>query len=180
MCKKPTVIFSVDVGMACLALPRMFATLSQLWLSDKSEVTSAVAYAFKNLLKDAVAAACDTPQLVEQHRSKLSKCFSIVESCLKYQYNAVWHQVLHVVGVMFEVCTTFLLFSMRYLFYCYSIECFTNLSWILLKHHCYFFKFKKNYTTHIVLEIRYFYTNGRWVMAKHRILWKFVHFQYLM
>lgn len=106
----------------------MFAILSQLWLSDKSEVTSAVAYAFKNLLKDAVAAACDTPELVKQHRSKLSKCFSMVEGCLKYQYNTVWHQVLHVVGVMFEVCTTF--FTSFYALCSIIIE--LNVLWICL------------------------------------------------
>lgn len=129
--------FSVDLGMACLALPRIFTTLSQLWLSDKTEVTSAVAHAFKNLLKDAVAPACDTPQLVEQHRSKLLKCFSIIEGCLKYQYNTVWHQVLHVISIMFEVCTTFYFFQC-FIFYCSNLfyetnestECFMNLSWV--------------------------------------------------
>lgn len=64
------------------------------------EVTTAATHALEMLLKDAVAPACAT---VEQHQSKLSKCFNLLEQGLSYQYHNVWNQVLHILKVMFEV-----------------------------------------------------------------------------
>lgn len=89
--------------MACSTLPRMFATLTQLWLSQKAEITTATTHSLQMLLTDAVAPACATSQLAQQHNTKLSKCFNSIESGLSYQYHNVWHQVLHVIKVMFDV-----------------------------------------------------------------------------
>lgn len=87
-------------------LPKAFSTITQLWLSQKLEVTTAATHALELLLKDAVAPACVTAQAVEQHHSKLSKCFNLLEQGLSYQYHNVWNQVLHILKVMFEVGIT--------------------------------------------------------------------------
>lgn len=60
-------------------------------------------HAFQNLFQDAVSAACVSGDLVQKHKPKLAKCFEIVESCLSCQYYNVWHQVLHIIKIMFEV-----------------------------------------------------------------------------
>ncbi|KAF5291161.1 hypothetical protein FQA39_LY14403 [Lamprigera yunnana] len=93
----------VDLSLACAALPKIFDSLTQLWLSEKKEVPTAASHALEALLRDAILPACDTPQLVIQHSSKLEKCFDAIQQGLGYQYNMVWNQVLHVICVMFEV-----------------------------------------------------------------------------
>ncbi|KAK9890844.1 hypothetical protein WA026_012190 [Henosepilachna vigintioctopunctata] len=107
----------VDLAMACSALPKMFAIATQLWLSDKPEVLTSATHAVEILLKDAIAPACASKDLVEQHKSKLSKIFNSIESCLSYQYHNVWHQVLHVIGTMFEAggihCTDLFLGTLK-------------------------------------------------------------------
>ncbi|RZC36936.1 RRP12-like protein [Asbolus verrucosus] len=79
----------IDVTMSCAALPKIFTTITQLWLSEKSEIMTAATHALETLLKDAVAPACSTKGQVEQYSSKLSKCFSAIEAGLSYQYHNV-------------------------------------------------------------------------------------------
>ncbi|KAJ8929349.1 hypothetical protein NQ314_017977 [Rhamnusium bicolor] len=93
----------VDISMACAALPKIFDVLTQMWLSEKAEVMTGATHALDVLLKDALATACSSRQIVVQHKSKLEKCFHTIELGLGYQYSAVWHQVLHVFSVIFEV-----------------------------------------------------------------------------
>lgn len=95
--------FSVDLSLAISSLPKIFTTLTQLWLSQKTEITTAATHALEILLRDAVAPACASLQLVQQYDSKLAKCFGLLEQGLSYQYHNVWHQVLHIIKVMFEV-----------------------------------------------------------------------------
>lgn len=60
--------------------------------------------ALKILLEDAIGPiTSNSRQLVNENKSKLMKCFQVIESGLGYQYHNVWHQVLHVIGKMFEV-----------------------------------------------------------------------------
>lgn len=98
-----TLFYSIDVAMAAAALPKIFEHLSQLWLSEKSEVMTSATHALEVLLKDAFTSICATKDSVEQHKSKVAKCINVIRSGLGYQYNAVWHQVLHVISVLFEV-----------------------------------------------------------------------------
>lgn len=94
---------SVDLPLAMSVLPKAVATLTQLWMAQKTEVATAATHALELLLKDAVAPACLTADLVQQHHSKLLKCFNLLEQGLSYQYHNVWHQVLYTLKVMFEV-----------------------------------------------------------------------------
>lgn len=89
--------------MACEAFPIIFTKLTQLWSSEKSTIQTNVTYGLEIILKDAVSPACATKELVDEHKSKLAKVFGIIENCLSYQYNNVWHHVLHVISIMFEV-----------------------------------------------------------------------------
>lgn len=109
----------VDLPVSVSLLPAFFGNVVQMWLSGKTEVISGAthclevsAFSLKRLkykgfwqvlLKDAVSPACESEQAAQQHRPKLEKCFNTVSACLSYQYNAAWSQVLHVIGVMFEV-----------------------------------------------------------------------------
>lgn len=97
------IFFSVDVAMACTIFPKIFDIFTQLWLSEKSEVVNSATHALDVLLKDALTTACNSSDTIEQNRSKLEKCFNTIQLGLGYQYNTVWHQVLHIVKVMFEV-----------------------------------------------------------------------------
>ncbi|VEN57553.1 unnamed protein product [Callosobruchus maculatus] len=103
----------VDKGIASSALPKIFETLTLLWLSEKSEVMTCATHALDVLLRDALASLCETKQLVEQYKSKIEKCIQIIQLGLGYQYNTVWHQVLYVIKVLFEVtgatCSSLLL-----------------------------------------------------------------------
>ncbi|KAJ8910882.1 hypothetical protein NQ315_000513 [Exocentrus adspersus] len=91
----------VDIAMACAMFPKIFDVLTQLWLSEKSEIVNGATQALEVLLRDALATACSSA--VDQNKSKLEKCFNSIQVGLGYQFNTVWHQVLHVVKVMFEV-----------------------------------------------------------------------------
>lgn len=93
--------------LACLALPKAFTTFTQFWLSEKPQITTAVTHAIERLLRDVVAPICESCDSINQHESKLIKCFNTIESGLGYQYNTVWNQVLHVIAVMFEVVIIF-------------------------------------------------------------------------
>ncbi|XP_057657541.1 RRP12-like protein [Diorhabda carinulata] len=93
----------VDVPLAMAALPKIFDVLTHLWLSEKAQIMTSATHALEILLKDALINGCTTKELVEQHRSKIEKCIQSIQIGLSYQYNASWHQVLHVISVLFEV-----------------------------------------------------------------------------
>ncbi|CAG9770255.1 unnamed protein product [Ceutorhynchus assimilis] len=93
----------VDIAMAIKLMPKFFMNVTQMWLSGRAEVMTGATHCLEVLLKDALGPACESPESVKQHLSKLEKCFNVIHSSLSYQYNVAWHQVLHVIGVMFEV-----------------------------------------------------------------------------
>ncbi|KAG5889831.1 hypothetical protein JTB14_023156 [Gonioctena quinquepunctata] len=93
----------VDVSLGIAAQPKIFDTVTQLWLSEKAEVMTGATHALDVLLKDALAPVCGSRVIVEQHKSKIEKCINTIQMGLGYQYNIVWHQVLHVISVLFEV-----------------------------------------------------------------------------
>lgn len=70
--------------------------------------------ALKIVLQDCIGPLCSSQELVEENRSKLQKCFQAIELGLGYQFHTVWHQVLHVIGKMFEV--KFIYFIMYFIF----------------------------------------------------------------
>lgn len=59
--------------------------------------------ALQVLLEDCVAPVCASTDVAQQHQATLQKCFDLISSCLGYQYNKAWHQVLHVIAAMFKV-----------------------------------------------------------------------------
>lgn len=93
----------MDVMVSVSTLPKIITTLTQLWLSERPEVTNGTAHALQTIIEDCVAPACASSDVVEACSGHLQKCFRTIESCLGYQYNKSWHQVLHVIGVMFKV-----------------------------------------------------------------------------
>ncbi|ENN83556.1 hypothetical protein HUJ04_001288 [Dendroctonus ponderosae] len=93
----------VDLPVSVSLLPAFFNNVVQMWLCGKTEVISGATHCLEVLLKDAIRPACESEQAAQQHRSKLEQCFNTISGCLSYQYNAAWSQVLHVIGVMFEV-----------------------------------------------------------------------------
>lgn len=97
--------FSVDLGLSAQELPKICSTVSQLWLSEKIEIMSGATHALEILLKDVVGPLSATKELVGQFNSHLEQCFKCIEAGLSYQYHNVWHQVLHLIAVLFEVNT---------------------------------------------------------------------------
>lgn len=107
----------VDMALSVTILPKIVTTVTQLWLSEKVEVVTGATHALELLLRDAISQICSNDELVAQNKTKLEKCFNAIQLGLGYQYNTVWHQVLHVIGVMFEVagrtCSDLLLDTLK-------------------------------------------------------------------
>lgn len=99
-----------------MVLPKFIVTLTQLWLSERPEITSATTFTLEILLTDAVKPACDSPESVAQFKSKLMICFNAITAGLKYQYHKIWHQVLHVIGVMFDVSLFSIYLSLLFIY----------------------------------------------------------------
>nr|XP_022918045.1 RRP12-like protein [Onthophagus taurus] len=93
----------VNLNLCIEILPKLFSTVTQLWLSEKPEILTAVTHNLEALLQDAVAPMMDNEGLLKEQQPKIAKCFETIENCLGYQYHTAWHQVLHVIGIMFEV-----------------------------------------------------------------------------
>ncbi|XP_050305349.1 RRP12-like protein [Anthonomus grandis grandis] len=93
----------VDISITVTVLPKFFTNITQMWLSGKAEVMTGATHSLEVLLKDVIGPLCESQKTVKQQQSKLEKCFNVIHLCLSYQYNAAWHQVLHVIRVMFEV-----------------------------------------------------------------------------
>ncbi|KAI4462006.1 putative nodulin-like protein [Holotrichia oblita] len=93
----------VDPAICCGVLPKIFTTITQLWLSEKMEVISAATYTLEAMLRDTIGPICATTDFVEQNKSKVVKCFSTIEAGLGYQYHNAWHQVLHIMSVLYDV-----------------------------------------------------------------------------
>lgn len=67
------------------------------------EVISAATYTLEAMLRDTIGPICETSAFVEQNKSKVVKCFSTIEAGLGYQYHNAWHQVLHIMSVLYDV-----------------------------------------------------------------------------
>lgn len=85
------------------ALPKIFDAITQLWLSEKAEIMTKATHSLDILIRDALINACSSRELVEQHKSKIERCIQTIQLGLGYQFNASWHQVLHVISTLFEV-----------------------------------------------------------------------------
>ncbi|KRT79476.1 hypothetical protein AMK59_7164, partial [Oryctes borbonicus] len=72
----------VDAAMCCGVLPKIFTTITNLWLSEKVEIISAATYTLDALLRDAAGPICETIESVEQNKSKIAKCFNSIEAGL--------------------------------------------------------------------------------------------------
>ncbi|XP_017778728.1 PREDICTED: RRP12-like protein [Nicrophorus vespilloides] len=103
----------IDIAMCAASLPKVFTSITQLWLSQKSEIVMAATRAVEMLLKDAAGPICADPDMARKYEHLMSKCFQTVELGLGYQYNHAWPQVLHCMSVMFEIgganCSSLLL-----------------------------------------------------------------------
>ncbi|CAH1115005.1 unnamed protein product, partial [Psylliodes chrysocephalus] len=93
----------VDISLAMAALPKIFDAITQLWLSEKAEIMTKATHSLDILIRDALINACSSRELVEQHKSKIERCIQTIQLGLGYQFNASWHQVLHVISTLFEV-----------------------------------------------------------------------------
>ncbi|XP_066153745.1 RRP12-like protein [Euwallacea fornicatus] len=91
-----------ELSVAMALLPKFCSTVSEMWLSGKMEVMNGATRCLEVVLKDVAGPACESSDTVNKYRSKLERCFNVIHLCLSYQYNTSWHQVLHVIGVMFE------------------------------------------------------------------------------
>lgn len=89
--------------MCCANMPRLFTTVSQMWLSDKGEVLSNATHALSSVISECLKLA-SAPDVVQRHAATLTKVFSVLQEGLKYQYHNAWKHVIHLLAVFFEVC----------------------------------------------------------------------------
>lgn len=92
--------------MCSAHLPKLFTTVSQMWLSDKGDILSNATHTLSAVISDCLKLAA-APDVVERHANTLSKVFSILQEGLKYQYHSAWKHVIYLLGVFFEVITVF-------------------------------------------------------------------------
>ncbi|KAK3918716.1 RRP12-like protein [Frankliniella fusca] len=92
-----------DLPLCCGHLPRLFTTVSQMWLSDKADVLSNTTHALSAVISDCLKLAA-APEVVKRHTSTLSKVFSVLQEGLKYQYHSAWKHVIYLLGCFFEHC----------------------------------------------------------------------------
>ncbi|KAL1502843.1 hypothetical protein ABEB36_007927 [Hypothenemus hampei] len=92
-----------DINMAMNMTPKFLTCIQQMWLTGKPEIIGGATNCAETVLRDVIRPACESEDLVRTYYGKLEKCFSVIHSCLSYQYNMVWNQILHIIGVMFEV-----------------------------------------------------------------------------
>ncbi|XP_026293865.1 RRP12-like protein [Frankliniella occidentalis] len=92
-----------DLPMCCGHLPRLFTTVSQMWLSDKADVLSNTTHTLSAVISDCLKLAA-APDVVERHTATLSKVFNVLQEGLKYQYHSAWKHVIYLLGSFFEHC----------------------------------------------------------------------------
>lgn len=88
--------------MCCAHLPKLFTTVSQIWLSDKPDILSNATHALSAVVSDCLKEAA-APSVVDRYSTTLSKVFSILQDGLKYQYHSAWKHVIHLLAAFFEV-----------------------------------------------------------------------------
>ncbi|CAG2058942.1 unnamed protein product, partial [Timema podura] len=93
----------IDLPLCCSTLPRLFSTLTQLWMSEKHEIRNGTTLTLKAVILDCLPLAC-SPEIFPRNEQLLAKMFNTVENGLKYQYNLAWNHVLLVLAAMFETC----------------------------------------------------------------------------
>nr|CAD7457370.1 unnamed protein product [Timema tahoe] len=93
----------IDLPLCCSTLPRLFSTLTQLWMSEKPEIRNGTTVTLKAVILDCLPLAC-SPELFPRNEQLLAKMFNTVENGLKYQFNLAWNHVLLVLAAMFETC----------------------------------------------------------------------------
>ncbi|XP_034255302.1 RRP12-like protein [Thrips palmi] len=92
-----------DLSMCCAHLPKLFTTVSQIWLSDKPDILSNATHALSAVISDCLKEAA-APAVVERYSTTISKVFSVLQDGLKYQYHSAWKHVIHLLAAFFEHC----------------------------------------------------------------------------
>lgn len=92
-----------DLSVCCAHLPKLFTTVSQMWLSDKPEVLSNATHALSAVISDCLKEAA-APNVVERYSTTLSKVFSVLQEGLKYQYHSAWKHIIYLLATFFEHC----------------------------------------------------------------------------
>lgn len=94
--------FRQDLPMVCAHLPKLFTTVSQMWLSDKGDLLSNATHTLSAVIGDCLKLAA-APDVVERHTNTLSKVFAVLQEGLKYHYHSAWKHVIYLLGDFFEV-----------------------------------------------------------------------------
>lgn len=89
--------------MCMKRLPTIFGALVKLWLTERTEIVSAVTLALDDLIKDCIGAAAESPATVKTHQPLLQQCFNLIEQGLNYEYHTAWSHVLHLMKTSFQV-----------------------------------------------------------------------------
>ncbi len=77
-------------------LPKLFAKVSQCWVSDRAEVTVAATTALKAVINEAIKPNLDIFEGNNAFTSQMKCIFSHIEEGLKYQYHSSWAQVCEI------------------------------------------------------------------------------------
>jgi hypothetical protein len=77
-------------------------TLSELYLSEKSEVQVSATLSIEALIVDVLTEAA-TKENVPKYYSEIAQISAVLQSRLSYQYRSAWIHVLHLLSALFKV-----------------------------------------------------------------------------
>uniref|UniRef100_A0A646QJB6 RRP12-like protein n=1 Tax=Hemiscolopendra marginata TaxID=943146 RepID=A0A646QJB6_9MYRI len=96
-------LMKLDGDLGRKLLPRLFQEGAKIWLSECPQVQKSVTQMFKGVLYEIVQPITTAPTVSPADVLFIQELFCSIETCLKFQYHAVWNQVLLVLAVFFEV-----------------------------------------------------------------------------
>lgn len=80
-------------------LGKFFVTATNLWLCDKAYILQGATTCLRTVAMDCLKACKNSVR----YSQICQNVFTVVENCLKYQFNNAWVQVFTLLGVLYEV-----------------------------------------------------------------------------
>ncbi|XP_076363846.1 RRP12-like protein isoform X2 [Tachypleus tridentatus] len=94
----------LDFHLFTAHAPKLFETLVQCWLSEKTDVLVTVTAILQSLINNCIKPSVEELQAVSESEAItfVQKIFHPLEAALKYQYHVAWGEVIKVLTICFE------------------------------------------------------------------------------
>ncbi|XP_013779774.1 RRP12-like protein isoform X2 [Limulus polyphemus] len=94
----------LDFHLSTVHAPKLFSTVVQCWLSEKTEVLVAVTAILQLLINNCIKPSVEELEAMNESEAVtfVQKVFHHLEAALKYQYHVAWGEVIKVLTTFFE------------------------------------------------------------------------------